>query len=89
MVMSDQHARLSGRSADAGPSSGLSLAIYSSSERTEPIPPDQSARCNGNSHRTLIAPADRRDGYCLIVFFQQIGLVIVNTVQFSTHCDQI
>src|SRR5437773_5674344 len=22
-------------------------------------------------------------------FFQQIGLAIVNTVQFSTHCDQI
>src|SRR6267154_6353314 len=28
-----------------------------SSERTEPIAPDQSARHNGNSHRTLIAPA--------------------------------
>src|SRR5258708_27944379 len=28
-----------------------------SSERTEPIAPDQSARRNGNSHRTLIAPA--------------------------------
>jgi hypothetical protein len=60
-----------------------------SSERTEPIAPEQSARSNGNSHRTLIAPADRRDGYCLIVFFQKIGLVIVDTVQFSTHCDQI
>ena len=29
------------------------------------------------------------DQHCLIVFFQKIGLVIVNTVQFSTHCDQI
>jgi hypothetical protein len=44
---------------------------------------------NGNSHRTLIAPADRRDGYCLIVLLQKIGLAIVNTVQFSTHCGQI
>jgi hypothetical protein len=59
------------------------------SERTEPIAPEQSARSNGNSHRTLIAPADRRDGYCLIVFFQKIGLAIVSTVQFLTHCDQI
>jgi hypothetical protein len=59
------------------------------SGRTEPIALDQSARRNDDSHRTLIAPADPRDGHCLIVFFQQIGLVIVNTVQFSTHCDQI
>ena len=44
-------------SADAGPSSGLSLVIIGSSERTEPIAPGQSARRNGNSRRTLIAPA--------------------------------
>src|SRR6266481_4447101 len=31
--------------------------MIGSSERTEPIAPDQSARRNGNSHRTLIAPA--------------------------------
>jgi hypothetical protein len=34
-------------------------------------------------------PADRCDGYCLIVFLEQIGLAIVYTVQFSTHCGQI
>ena len=90
MVMSDQHARLSGRKRGCRPLERVCRwRFIGSSERTEPIAPDQSARCNGNSHRTLIAPADRRDGYCLIVFFQQIGLVIVNTVQFSTHCDQI
>jgi hypothetical protein len=42
-----------------------------------------------SDHRTLSAPADRRDGCCPIVFFQHIGLVMVNIVQFSTHCDQI
>ena len=91
MVMSDQQARLSGRKGDAGPRAVCCwrFRFLGSSERTEPIAPEQSARGNGNSHRTLIAPADRRDAYCLIVFFQKIGLVIVNTVQFSTHCDQI
>jgi hypothetical protein len=79
-------------SEDAGPSSGLSLAIYGifwAKPTHCPIAPHQSARSDGNSHRTLIASADRRDGNCVIVFFQQIGLVIVKTVQFLTHCDQI
>jgi len=42
-----------------------------------PLPQSKAPIATGNSHRTLIAPADRRDGYCLIVFFQKIGLVIV------------
>jgi hypothetical protein len=56
-VMSDRQTRLSGRKRGCRPLSGLSLVIIGSSERTEPIAPGQSARRNGNSHRTLIAPA--------------------------------
>ena len=59
MVMSDQQARLSGRKGDAGPRAVCCwrFRFLGSSEGTEPIAPDQSARRNGNLHRTLIGPA--------------------------------
>jgi hypothetical protein len=52
-----------------------------SDERTEPIAPDQLTR-------TLIAPAIGATviADCLL---PANDLVIVNTVPFSTHCDQI
>ena len=57
---------------------------------SEPNPlPQSKAPVATATHTVLIALVGRRDGYCLIVFFQKLGLVIVNTVQFSTHCDQI
>ena len=62
MVMSDQQARLSGRKRDAGPRAVCCWRFIGSSERTEPIAPDQSARRNGNS--PTLTPGDRRDGYC-------------------------
>jgi len=90
MVMSDQQARLSGRKGDAGPRAVCCwrFRFLGSSERTEPIAPDQSARRNGNLHRTLTAPAIGATAIadCLI---PANWPRIVNTVQFSTHCDQI
>ena len=64
----DQQARLSGRKGDAGPRAVCCWRIkfIGSSERTEPIAPDQSARRNGNLHRTF--PSDRRDGYCRLSY---------------------
>ena len=58
MVISDQQVRLSGRKRGCRP---LDRAVcrwrfIGSSERTEPIAPDQSVRHNGYSHRTVIAP---------------------------------
>jgi hypothetical protein len=80
--------RLSGCKRGCRPRERSVAGFIGSSEPTEPIAPDQNARRNGNSHRTLIAPAI---GATVIadVFFQQIGLVIANAVQFSTHCDPI
>src|SRR5437879_2225983 len=90
IVMSDQQARLSGRKGDAGPRAVCCwrFRFLGSSERTEPIAPDQSARRNGNLHRTLTAPAIGATAIadCLI---PANWPRIVNTVQFSTHCDQI
>src|SRR6476619_2586002 len=40
-----------------GPRAVCPWRFIGSSERTEPIARDQSARRDGNSHRTLIAPA--------------------------------
>src|SRR5258708_38574234 len=40
-----------------GPRAVCRWRFIGSSERTEPIARDQSARRDGNSHRTLIAPA--------------------------------
>jgi hypothetical protein len=89
-VMSDQQARLSCRKRRCRtPRAVCRWRFIGSSERTEPIAQIRAPVATATHSCALIAPADRRDGYCLIVFFQQIGLVIVNTVQFSTHCDQI
>jgi hypothetical protein len=89
MIMSDQQARLSGRKRGRRPLErsvvGDLLDLLS-----EPNPlPQSKAPVATATHTVLIALVGRRDGYCLIVFFQKLDLVIVNTVQFSTHCDQI
>jgi len=77
MVMSDQQARLSGRKGDAGPRAVCCwrFRFLGSSERTEPIASDQSARRSGNLHRTLTAQRSARR-LLPIVLFQQIGLVL-------------
>ena len=69
MVMSDQQARLSGRKGDAGPRAVCCwrFRFLGSSERTEPISPDQSARRNGNLHRTAPAIGVDHDGVRALV----------------------
>src|SRR5258708_1033393 len=56
LIRTNRRARVA-VSADAGPSSGLSLAIYRIFRANRTHCPRSKARHNGNSHRTLIAPA--------------------------------
>src|SRR5258706_10637571 len=75
MVMSDQQARLSGRKSDAGPRAVCCwrFRFLGSSERTEPIAPDQSARRNGNLHRTWTAPAIGATAYCRLSYSSKLA----------------
>src|SRR5258708_9252210 len=75
MVMSDQQARLSGRKGDAGPQAVCCwrFRFLGSSERTEPIAPDQSARRNGNLHRTWTAPAIGATAYCRLSYSSKLA----------------